>query len=234
MSEDSFPPAVRRRRAEPAGVVLRALRIGLTGPIGCGKSTVAGWLVELGGTVVDADRLAHEVTAPGTATLAPIRERFGGGVFRDDGSLDRAALARVVFDDPAALRDLEAIVHPAVRARVDAELAAADAAGAPFVVLEAIKLVEGGLAARCHEVWLIECDPATQRSRLRGRGVQPDDAERRIAAQGADLVERLAPRATRRISTEGTADEARARVAEALETALSGGRRKARTARPPV
>ena len=87
-----------------------------------------------------------------------------------DGSLDRAALGRIVFADPAALRDLEAIVHPAVRPRILARIADAEANGAAAVVIEAIKLVEGGLAELCDEVWLVTCDPAVQRRRLVGRG----------------------------------------------------------------
>ena len=213
-------PSARRPPAR-----LRALRIGITGPIGCGKSTVAGWLAERGGTVIDADRLAREATAPGAATLGSIRARFGEAVFRPDGALDRSALGRIVFADPGALRDLEAMVHPVVRLLVEAELARADAAGVAFVVIEAIKLVEGGLAARCDEVWLIECDPATQRARLGGRGMDPDDAEQRVATQGADLVERLTPYATRRIRTDGSLAETEARVAAALEAALAGRRR---------
>jgi dephospho-CoA kinase len=168
----------------------RALRIGLTGPIGCGKSTVAGWLAARGAIVVDADAVARAVTARGEATYEAVLARFGGAVRDADGQLDRAALARLVFADAAALADLEAIVHPAVRPRILAALEDADAAGAPAVVVEAIKLVEGGLAALCDEIWLVTCDPAVQRARLAGRGMAPADAERRIAAQG-DLIGRL-------------------------------------------
>src|SRR5437870_308144 len=116
------------------------IRIGLTGAIGCGKSTVAGWLGELGAFVVDADIVAREVVEPGEPALDAVVARFGPDVVRDDGSLDRAALGRIVFADPAALRDLEAIVHPAVRPRILAAVAAAERAGARAVVIEAIKL----------------------------------------------------------------------------------------------
>ena len=180
----------------------RRLRIGLTGPIGCGKSTVARWLAARGAAVVDADALAREVTGPGEPTVAAIVSRFGEQVRRSDGSLDRAVLGRLVFADPAALADLEAIVHPAVRPRILAAIEAADAAGAPAVVVEAIKLVEGGLAAVCDEVWLVRCRPATQRRRLAGRGVAPTDADRRIAIQG-DVAARLRPFASRVLGTDG-------------------------------
>jgi dephospho-CoA kinase len=199
----------------------RALRIGLTGPIGCGKSTVAGWLAARGAVVVDADLVARGVTAPGEPAHEAVLARFGDAVRGADGTLDRAALARLVFADAAALRDLEAIVHPAVRPRILAAIEAADRAGAPAVVVEAIKLLEGGLAALCDEVWLVTCDPEVQRARLAGRGMAPADAERRIAAQG-DLVERLRPHATRVLATDGAPLEAKARTAALLAEALAG------------
>ncbi len=199
----------------------RPIVIGLTGPIGCGKSTVAGMLRDLGASVIDADVLAREATGPGRPTLAPIRERFGSTVFAADGSLDRAALAAVVFSDPKALADLEAIVHPAVRVLVDVALESAVAAGPLVVVIEAIKLVEGGLAERCDEVWLIECSADTQRQRGLARGATADDLERRLAAQGPDLADRLAAAATRRLSTDGSLAETRDRVEDALAEALA-------------
>ncbi|HET9520586.1 MAG TPA: dephospho-CoA kinase [Candidatus Limnocylindrales bacterium] len=199
-------------------------RIGLTGPIGCGKSTVAGWLAEIGAVVIDADEIAREVTAPGQPALDAVVARFGAGYRRRDGSLDRAALGRLVFADPVALRDLEAIVHPAVRPRIEAAIAAAEAAAAPIVAIEAIKLVEGGLADACDEVWLVVCDPGSQRARLAGRGSRPEDADRRIAAQG-DVAGRLLPAATRVIDTSGEADAVRDRVLEAARVAIAAADR---------
>lgn len=191
------------------------VRIGLTGPIGCGKSTVAGWLAELGAVVVDADDLVREVTAPGEPALAAILGRFGPAYRRPDGSLDRAALARLVFEDADALRDLEAIVRPAVRPRIVAAVAAGEAAGAPAVVVEAIKLVEGGLGAACDEVWLVTCDADAQRARLAGRGVAAEDAERRIRAQG-DVAASLAPAVDRVIDSTGAPETTRRRVVDAM------------------
>ena len=214
------------------GMRHRPVLIGLSGPIGCGKSTVAGWLEERGGRRIDLDELAREATAPGAPTLAAIRDRFGAGVFAADGSLDRGALARVVFADPAALRDLEAIVHPSVRHFLVREIAAASAAGTAFVVIEAIKLVESGIGAACDAVWIVDCGPAMQRARLAGRGVQPEDAERRIAAQGPDLADRLlallasqAPSVpARRLVTDGSEAAVRAEVDAALLEVLSRSR----------
>jgi dephospho-CoA kinase len=201
----------------------RPVRIGLTGPIGCGKSSIARWLAQAGGTVVDADEMARAVTAPGEPALDQIRERFGDDVFAPDGTLDRAALARIVFEDPEALRELERIVHPNVRVKIEAKVAAADESGAPFVVIEAIKLVEAGYAEECDEVWLVECQPSTQRARLADRGFEEADLERRLAAQGPDLVTRLAPAATRRLVTDGTLAHTHDLVQAALRQALARG-----------
>jgi dephospho-CoA kinase len=195
--------------------------IGLTGPIGCGKSTVAGMLAELGGVVIDADDLAREVTAPGPPALEAIHARFGEAVFRPPGLLDRAALAAIVFADPAALADLEAIVHPAVRVRIEARLDQARREGGPFVVIEAIKLVESGLGGRCDEVWLIDCPAPIQRQRLASRGMDAADIERRLATQGADLSERLAAHADRRIEASLSRESLRECVEDALAEVLA-------------
>jgi dephospho-CoA kinase len=146
--------------------------------------------------------VAREVLDRGEPALDAVVARFGKELLRPDGELDRAALGRIVFADPVALRDLEAIVHPAVRPRILKELAAADAAGAVAVVIEAIKLVEGGLAEACDETWLVTCDPAVQRARLIGRGSSAADASQRVAAQG-DIASRLATSATRVIDASG-------------------------------
>lgn len=198
------------------------VRIGLTGPIGCGKSTVAGWLGERPGVVViDADQVARDVVEPGEPALEAIFTRFGEGLRDSDGSLDRPTLGRIVFADPAALRDLEAITHPAVRSRILATIAAAEANGAGAIVIEAIKLVGGRLAEVCDEVWLVTCDPEVQRARLIGRGSTPQDAALRIAAQ-TGLVERVGPAATRIIDASGDQAGTRSLVVIALDEALRG------------
>jgi dephospho-CoA kinase len=196
------------------------VRIGLTGPIGCGKSTVAAMLAARGAAVVDADALARDVTEPGEPALSAIAERFGVSVLRSDGSLDRAALGRRVFADPAALRALEAIVHPAVRPRILAALEAAAASGVRAVVLEAIRLVEGGYVTLLDEVWLVTCGPAMQRERLAGRGVEAAEAGRRIAAQ-AGLLERAGPIAARIVNTDGPLSGTEVVVDHAFRAALA-------------
>lgn len=213
----------RRTSADTDGAG-RPVLIGLTGPIGCGKSTVAKLLAGIGGVVIDADALSRQVTGTDVTAQNEIRRRFGDSVFRA-GDLDRAALATIVFADARALRDLEAIIHPRVRRLVAEQLDASTREGAPFVAVEAIKLVEGGLADRCDDVWLIECSADTQRSRLSGRGTAADDADRRLAAQGEGMADRLAAALAgrvpvRRLSTDGSLDATREAVEEALADVL--------------
>lgn len=198
----------------------RTLRIGLTGPIGCGKSTVGQRLAEHGGVFIDADAVVREITAPGTRTAAAILEAFGPAVAAGDGGIDRAALAAIVFADADRLRALEAIVHPAVRRAILARIEAAERDGAPLVAVEAIRLVEGGLAELCDEVWLVTCDPATQLARTVSRSGDEADARRRIDAQRG-LTERLRPHARRVIDTSGDLEATRALTDAALEAALT-------------
>ena len=200
----------------------RAVRIGLTGPIACGKSTIAGWLGERPGVVViDADRVARDVLDRGEPALDAVVARFGAGLLHDDGELDRAALGRIVFAEPAALRDLEAIVHPAVRPRILAAIGEAEAEGAAVILVEAIKLVEGGLAAFCDEVWLVTCDPADQLARLVGRGTPADDAVQRIAAQ-TGFARQGGSTATRVIDASGDPASSMSLADAALDEALRG------------
>lgn len=198
----------------------RVLRIGLVGPIGCGKSTVAAHLAGRGAVVIDADRLAREVSdAPGPVFDA-IVERFGPGVLRSDGTLDRAALGRIVFGDPPALRALEAIVSPAVRPRIVEALGAAAASGAPIVVLEAIRLVEAGYQELLDETWFVTCDAVVQGERLAGRGLAAADAEGRIASQAGMLASARAA-ATRILVTDGDLDGTGRAVDALLDLALA-------------
>ena len=160
------------------------VRIGLTGGIGSGKSTVSALLAARGAVVIDADRIAREVVEPGTPGLAAVVESFGPEVLTADGSLDRPALAAIVFGDPEARRRLDGIVHPLVRARA-AELAAAAPEGS-VVVHDVPLLVETGQADSYDLVLVVEADPETRVSRLAGRGLAAEDARARMAAQATD------------------------------------------------
>ena len=167
------------------------LRVGLTGGIGSGKSSVAARLAGLGAVVIDADRIAREVVEPGMPSLTAIRERFGPSVVSDDGILDRAGLGRIVFGDRAALRDLEAITHPAIWART-AELFAA-APDDAIVVHDMPLLVEAGMTGEYHLVLSVLTDVETRLRRLvEHRGLHEDDARQRIAAQADDDARRAA------------------------------------------
>ncbi len=194
--------------------------IGLIGPIGCGKSTVAGWLAARGAAVIDADDLTREIMAPGTPVADAIVARFGGEYRRPDGSLDRAALGRLVFADPVRLAQLESIVHPAVAGLLETSIRVADSRGPAAIVLEAIKLVEAGHAPWCDEIWLVICDPKIQLARLTGRGMDEQDARQRISAQAASLPSWRAA-ATRTIRTAGPRDAVERAAGFALEQALA-------------
>ncbi len=183
------------------------LRIGLTGGIGSGKSTVTKALAELGAYVIEADVLARDVIAPGTDALAAVVERFGEGVLCADGSLDRPALASVVFGDQAARGDLEAIMHPRIADRT-AELI--DRAGPDQIIVHDVPLlVEKRMGADYHVVIVVDAHPATRLERLvRERGMSESDARARMAHQATD-DQRLAA-ADVVLSNEGSVADVRA------------------------
>lgn len=207
---------------EPAGdrPPTKTLLIGLIGPIGAGKSTVAGWLAARGVVVIDADKLTRELMAPETPVTAAVFERFGERFRLPDGSLDRRGLGRLVFSDPESLSSLEAIVHPAINLMLERIVRKTGEQGPPAMALEAVKLVEAGHAAHCDEVWLITCDPAAQLVRLVGRGMSKVDALQRIEAQAPSLPLWQAA-ATRTIGTDGSREEVESAVARALDEALA-------------
>jgi dephospho-CoA kinase len=160
------------------------VNVGLTGGLGSGKSTVAALLGEHGAVIIDADVVAREVVRAGTPGFAAVVARFGPGVVGPDGELDRAALARIVFADGAALDELNAIVHPLVGSR-SAELAATVPPGA-VVVHDIPLLAENGLADRFDTVVVVEADREIRLARLAERGLTRAEAEARMAAQATD------------------------------------------------
>lgn len=188
------------------------LRVALTGGIGTGKSSVLARWRERGVPVVEADRLAHDVIAPGTPGAAAVRDRFGPGVIAPDGAVDRGRLGALVFADAGARRDLEAIVHPAVRAGIDRWMDQAARTGAPVAVAEIPLLFEAGREGEFDRVVVTVCDPDEQVRRVVARGSSPEDARRRISAQLSLDVK--ASRADYVIRTSGTLSETAARADE--------------------
>lgn len=201
------------------------LVVGLTGNIASGKSTVAARLSELGATVIEADVLAREAVRPGTPALAAIRDRWGAGVLAADGTLDRAALRRIVFADPASRRALEAIVHPAIHRLRETHMAAARERGARLVVCDIPLLFETGLEGTVDRIVLVDADPATRRDRLvRDRALPPAEADAMIAAQAPSGPKR--DRADIVIDNLGTREQLIARTDEvfrALDALARGG-----------
>jgi dephospho-CoA kinase len=178
-------------------VYARVLAVGLTGGIGSGKSSVADLLVAHGAVLVDADRIAREVVEPGGPAYAPLVERFGPGILAADGTVDRPALAAVVFGDPEALAALNAITHPAIGAVMAQRRAAWE--GTDAVVVLDVPLLTPAHRNLLHldAVLVVDCDPELSLARLVDqRGMDAEDVEARMAAQvsreerldGADLV----------------------------------------------
>ena len=190
------------------------MRVGLTGGVASGKSTVSAILAELGAVVIDADLLAREVVAPGTDGLAAVVGVFGPDVLGSDGALDRPRLGALVFADPERRRALEAIIHPRVRSRAAEIEAAALVDGADALVVHDIPLLaESGQAGSFDAVVVVDVPPDVQVDRMvRIRGMSAEEARAWIAAQ-ATREERLAV-ATYVVDNTGTFDDLRARVEE--------------------
>jgi dephospho-CoA kinase len=178
--------------------------VGLTGGIGTGKSNVRQTLVALGAEGIDADRVAHQVTAPDGPAYEAVVAGFGRDVLATDGQISRSRLGQRVFADPAALAQLEAIIHPAVAEAIRARVAASTAR---LVVIEAIKLLESGLSRTlCDQVWVTTCSRRQQLARLAaGRGMTAGEARCRLAAQMPPA--QMIAQADRVIDTSGTTAE---------------------------
>jgi len=191
----------------------RRVLIGLTGNIATGKSAVGRMLAELGATVIDADRVAHEVMEPGGPAFAGVVDAFGPEILTPGGTIDRRTLGDIVFRDPAALARLEAAVHPAVILEVGRRIAAAEAA---VVVVEAIKLIEAGMHRAYDALWVVTAPREVQIERLvRERGLTHDEAALRVDAQPAQ--EEKAALADRVLVNDGTPAQLRARVRAAWQ-----------------
>ena len=190
--------------------------LGLTGGIGCGKSEAARHLKSLGAAHIDADAISRALTAPGGAALPEIRREFGDGVFFPDGTLDRGALAEIVFANASAKARLEGIIHPLVREYTLRAIAEADA---PVAVLDVPLLFESGMDELCGETWAMAADEAIQIRRVRERdGLTEAQARARIANQ-LPMAERNA-RATRVIDSARPIEETWAELTRLYEALL--------------
>jgi dephospho-CoA kinase len=185
------------------------LRIGLTGGIASGKSTVADLFAERGIPVLDTDRIAREVVEPGQPALAAVVKAFGSGILGPDGRLDRPALRARVFSDPAARSKLEAILHPAIRAELGRQSARA---GGPYQVLVIPLLVEGGRIDSVDRVLVVDCPVEAQLHRLQARDGETAESARKIIDSQAAREVRLAA-ADDVIVNAGETDELAAQVA---------------------
>ena len=161
----------------------RVYRVGLTGGIASGKSTAAKFFGALGVPILDSDQVARDVVEPGQPPLERLVERFGPGILTPDGHLDRPKLRDIVFSDPLARADLEALTHPAIGAALEARSAVA---GGPYQILVIPLLVEKSLAANVDRVLVIDCEEALQIKRLRARdGSSLKQAQAILAAQAS-------------------------------------------------
>ena len=193
--------------------------IGLTGGIGTGKSEAAKFLASLGAVHLDADAISHELTKPGGEALEPIRAEFGEGVFREDGTLDRRALANITFSDPARKRALEAILHPRIQRDIMRGIDRAAEEGAKVVILDVPLLFETGMDALCDETWVLSADAETQVARVMMRDrVEREQVEARIQSQmPAEEKEKLA---TQVIPTERPMEKTQAELASLYQQVL--------------
>jgi len=203
-----------------AGTDVRIRRIALTGGIATGKSWVRARFEDLGVPTIDSDVLAREAVAPGTPGLAAVVTRFGREILLPSGALDRQKVAGIVFADPDARRDLEAIVHPEVRRATDQWFLALDPQSHPWALADIPLLYETGRTRDFDTVIVVACDPETQVRRIIGRdGLSEHDARQRLAAQ-LPIAEKVA-KADYVIQTDGTLDETDEQVTRIWKT-LSG------------
>ncbi len=193
--------------------------VGLTGGIASGKSEAAKYLEGLGAHCVDADEISRALTADDGPLLPSIREEFGDGVFFPDGSLDRPALANLVFSDPEKRRRLDALTHPSIQKAMLDEVDEAEQAGEKLVFLNVPLLFETGMDALCDETWALYLDREMQISRVTMRdGISREQAEARIDSQMS--TEERNARATHAINTDQPVERTRAELSQLYHAAL--------------
>ncbi len=202
-------------------MAMKPITVGLTGGIGSGKSTAAKILAELGAPILDADKVGHEIYQPGTPAYRELIDTFGEGILAPDRTIDRRKLGPIVFADPAALKRLNAIVHPKMFARMGEMVAAMRRGGETRpIVIEAAILIEANWQPLFDEIWLVTAARERVIERVeRDRGLKPEQTEARIRAQLSDDERRKY--ATSVIRNDGTLEELRAAVTRLWEDALA-------------
>ncbi|MFZ1119878.1 MAG: dephospho-CoA kinase [Candidatus Binataceae bacterium] len=200
---------------------MKPITIGLTGGIGSGKSTAAKILAELGAPAIDADKVGHEIYQTGTPAYRELIDAFGEGILASDRTIDRRKLGPIVFADPAALKRLNAIVHPKMFARMGEMVAAMRRGGETRpIVIEAAILIEANWQPLFDEIWLVTASRDRVIERVeRDRGLKPEQTEARIRAQLSDEERRKY--ATSVIRNDGTLEELRAAVTRLWQDALA-------------
>lgn len=199
--------------------------LGLTGGIGSGKSAAGDRLAALGALVVDADQLAREIVTPGQPALDEIVARWGAGILHPDGTLNRAALAAIVFADPKERQALEAITHPRIIAESERRMAASEA---PVGVHMAALLIEAGVWQRCDAIWLVTAPEEVRVARVAARdGISPDKVRDRMRHQLTDAEKRANPKVTVVLENAGSlaqlyaqADQHYAHLVRAIEAGV--------------
>ena len=191
------------------------LVVGLTGNIGAGKSTVLAYFSQFPSVVIlDADKLAHQAMSPDGLAFGPIVEHFGKEILADDGTIHRPSLGKIVFADPAQLSKLEELTHPAVFQLAQSAIVDAASRGVRLVLLEAIKLLDGGTTAQlCDEVWVVTIDKSSQYKRLyEQRNMDKESIQERLNAQSTQ--EYKVSKADRVIENSGTLEDLHSQLAQ--------------------
>lgn len=190
--------------------------IGLTGGIGTGKSTASEYLRKQGFSIIDADRISREIVEPGTLLLKEIEKNFGSGIIKDDGTLDRKALAAIVFSDKEKKSRLDGLMHGHILDEIERKISESQSGEGRGIIVDAPLLFETGLEKKCDQVWLITADEKLRILRVCERdGMDPEEVRARIQNQMAD--EEKKERAHRIVDNSGSKEALLAQLAELIE-----------------
>lgn len=190
--------------------------IGLTGGIGTGKSTASEYLRKQGFSIIDADRISREIVEPGTLLLKELEKNFGSGIIKDDGTLDRKALAAIVFSDKEKKSRLDGLMHGHILDEIERKISESQSGEGRGIIVDAPLLFETGLEKKCDQIWLITADEKLRILRVCERdGMDPEEVRARIQNQMAD--EEKKERAHRIVDNSGSKEALLAQLAELIE-----------------